>query len=78
MAAEFGAANDRFWEFHDALFENQQQLGLALYAAIATEAGLDAARLRAALEAARVLSKPSAPTSTGAYAAASTVHRPFS
>jgi protein-disulfide isomerase len=55
MAAEFGAAHDRFWEFHDALFENQEQLGPALYAAIANEAGLDAARLRAALEAAEYL-----------------------
>jgi len=50
MAAEFGAAHKRFWEFHDALFENQQQLGPDLYAAIAAEVGLAAAQIPAALE----------------------------
>jgi protein-disulfide isomerase len=51
MAAEFGAAHDRFWEFHDALFESQTRLGLDLYAAIVAKLGLDVAQLRAALEA---------------------------
>lgn len=55
MAAEFGAANERFWEFHDALFENQERLGLPLYASVATELGLDVAQLRASLEASEYL-----------------------
>ena len=50
ITAEFGAANERFWEVHDALFENQQALGIALYDSIATELGLDVDALHAALE----------------------------
>ena len=30
VTAEFGAANKRFWEVHDALFENQQRSGSRL------------------------------------------------
>jgi protein-disulfide isomerase len=55
MTAEFGGAHDRFWEVHDALFENQEQLGLDLYDAIVTELELDPAQLRAALEAGEYL-----------------------
>ena len=51
MTAEFGAVHGRFWKVHDALFENQQRLGAPLYQAIVTELQLDAAQLRAALEA---------------------------
>ncbi len=51
MAAEFGAAHERFWEFHDALFENQSRLGVDLYAAIVAKLRLDVAQLNAALEA---------------------------
>lgn len=51
MTAEFGAIHGRFWKVHDALFENQQRLGAPLYQAIITELELDAAQLRAALEA---------------------------
>jgi protein-disulfide isomerase len=51
MAAEFGATHGSFWKVHDALFENQQTLGAALYHAIVTELHLNAAQLRAALEA---------------------------
>ena len=57
MAAEFGAAHARFWEFHDALFENQTRLGVDLYTAIVAELGLEVARLRAALEASEYLEK---------------------
>ena len=42
---------DHFWEFHDALFENQSRLGADLYAAIVAKVGLDVAQLQAALEA---------------------------
>jgi protein-disulfide isomerase len=51
MTAEFGAAHGRFWNVHDALFENQKKLGAALYQAIVTEVQLNVAQLRAALEA---------------------------
>jgi protein-disulfide isomerase len=50
MTAEYGAAHAHFWEIHDALFENQQRLGLELYGEIVMELGLDAKELRAALE----------------------------
>jgi protein-disulfide isomerase len=48
--AEFAAAHGRFWEVHDALYENQEELGTELYVAIVTQVGLDAGQLRAALE----------------------------
>ena len=57
MTAEFGGAKGRFWEVHDALFENQQRLGATLYAAIVTQLGLDANELHAALENATYESK---------------------
>jgi protein-disulfide isomerase len=38
--AEFSAAQRRFWETHDLLFENQEQLSDALYSALAEELGL--------------------------------------
>jgi len=51
MTAEFGASHGRFWEVHDALYENQQQLGAALYDTIVSELGLEPKKLHAALEA---------------------------
>lgn len=51
MTAEFGAAHARFWETHDALYENQEDLGGPMYESIVTELGLDADELQAALEA---------------------------
>ena len=50
MTAELAAAKGRFWEAHDALYENQEQLGPELYAAIVTRLGIDAGELDAALE----------------------------
>ena len=49
-SAEFAAAHGKFWEMHDALFENQEELGEELYAEIATELELDVADLGDALE----------------------------
>lgn len=40
-AAECAADQDKFWEYHDALFENQGSLGRATYESIATDLGLD-------------------------------------
>jgi protein-disulfide isomerase len=50
MTAEFGAAKGMFWQVHDALFENQQRLGAALYDTIVTKLGLAKADLHASLE----------------------------
>ena len=47
--AEFAATQDKFWEMHDALFENQDRLGPDLYEELAEELGLDPAALSASL-----------------------------
>jgi protein-disulfide isomerase len=49
-SAEFAGSREKFWEFHDALFENQEQLGGALYLKLAQELGLSPQELRASLE----------------------------
>lgn len=49
--AEFAAANGKFWEMHDAIFENQQELGMALFAALAEGLKLSTAKLERALTA---------------------------
>ena len=48
--AEFAGTRGRFWEAHDALYENQQQLGMPLYAALATGLGLPTTELLIAIE----------------------------
>jgi len=48
--AEFAAAQGRFWEMHDLLFENQEQLSEALYSELVQELGLSPAALRQAIE----------------------------
>ena len=48
--AEFAAAQGRFWEMHDLLFENQEQLSEALYSQLAEELGLSPTALRQVLE----------------------------
>ena len=48
--AEFAAAQGRFWEMHDLLFENQEQLSEALYSELAEGLGLSPTSLRQALE----------------------------
>lgn len=47
--AEFAGANGRFWEMHDALYENQDRLGLPLYVKWAVELGLAEDELRRSL-----------------------------
>ena len=49
-AAEAAAAQGRFWEMHDVLFENQDALELDDLASYAAELGLDANRLVAEIE----------------------------
>jgi protein-disulfide isomerase len=48
--AEFAAAHARSWEMHDGLYENQDELGLPLYLALAESLDLRAADLTEALE----------------------------
>lgn len=49
--AEFAATRDRFWEMHDAIYENQQSLSLAMLFELAKELGLSTAELEPALSA---------------------------
>jgi protein-disulfide isomerase len=48
--AEFAGANGKFWQMHDALYENQEQLGGDLYLELARSLGLSGDALRKALE----------------------------
>jgi protein-disulfide isomerase len=47
--AEFAAAHGRFWEMHDAIFENQQDLGLELLRELTEKLGLSVQALDRAL-----------------------------
>jgi protein-disulfide isomerase len=44
--AEFAGAHGRFWEMHDALYENQDRLGPPLFIALAEALGLSKLALR--------------------------------
>jgi protein-disulfide isomerase len=48
--AEWAASHHRFWEMHDALYENQAMLGLPLYLSLANGLRLSEEELSAALE----------------------------
>jgi len=48
-SAEYAGAKGKFWEMHDALFENQEQLGEALYRELAQELELPPEELLAAV-----------------------------
>jgi protein-disulfide isomerase len=48
--AEYAGTKDKFWEMHDALFENQEQLGGTLYLKLAQGLGLSPQELREAVE----------------------------
>ena len=47
--AEFAAVHGKFWEMHDAIFENQDELSVDLLAELAGELGLSQSKLAAAL-----------------------------
>lgn len=49
-SAEFAGAHGKFWEMHDGIYENQEQLGLPLLFALAAALGLPESDLREALE----------------------------
>ena len=48
--AEFSGANNRFWEMHDLIFENQERLGLTLLLELTQRLGLPVKDLEKALE----------------------------
>jgi protein-disulfide isomerase len=50
-SAEFAADGGRFWEMHDAIFENQENIGLSLFLNLAQELQLSVAGLEQALAA---------------------------
>jgi protein-disulfide isomerase len=47
--AEYAGAHGRFWEMHDAIYENQDRLGVPLFLALAGVLGLPESGLRNAL-----------------------------
>ena len=49
-AAEFAAAHGKFWEMHDALYENQNRLGAELFRELAANLHLDPRALGVALD----------------------------
>ncbi len=48
--AEFAAAKGKFWEMHDALYQEQDKLSDAFLSELATRLGMDAEALTTALE----------------------------
>ncbi|WP_282271576.1 DsbA family protein [Stenotrophomonas sp. PS02298] len=50
ITAEYAAAHGRFWDAHDALFRNQQQLGELVYRELMRELGLPEEGLAAAMD----------------------------
>src|SRR5258705_2162662 len=48
-AAEFAGAHRRFWDMHDAIYENQAALGLSLMLALARKLGLSDMAMGAAI-----------------------------
>jgi protein-disulfide isomerase len=48
--AEFAGSKGKFWEMHDLLYENQADLGGALYQKLAKDLGLSASDLGKSLE----------------------------
>ncbi len=51
QASEAAAAQGRFWEYHDALFQAQPKLSLKTMLAVAKDLGLDGGRIEAEIEA---------------------------
>jgi protein-disulfide isomerase len=63
--AEFAGAHKKFWEMHDLLFENQEQLGLPLYQELTETLGLPVEHLIEALETGKFTAKVRADFSSG-------------
>ncbi|MFN8163075.1 MAG: DsbA family protein [Solirubrobacterales bacterium] len=52
-ASEAAAAQDRFWEYHDALFQAQPKLSRQIMLEVGGDLGLDAGRMAAEIDSAR-------------------------
>jgi protein-disulfide isomerase len=63
--AEFAGAHGKFWEMHDLLFENQDQLGNELFQNLAEQLGLSSPDLSASLESAEYRKRVKADFSGG-------------
>ena len=63
--SEYADAHKKFWEMHDLLFENQDQLGLPLYVELAGRLGLPVERLIEALETGEFTAKVRSDFSSG-------------
>ena len=63
--SEFAGTRKKFWEMHDLLFENQEQLGSPLYQELAETLGLPGALLIEALEAGEFTPKVRSDFSSG-------------
>ena len=50
VTARCAGAQGRYWEMHDALFDNQGRLGAELYAKLARQLKLDEAKFSACIE----------------------------
>ncbi|WP_131539059.1 DsbA family protein [Pedobacter nototheniae] len=50
LAAEAAALQDKFWEMHDALYENQHRISDDLFEELATKIGLDMDQYRKDIE----------------------------
>ena len=57
QAAEAAAIQDKFWEMHEALFRNQQQLGEVDFDHLALKLGLELYRFTADLGSDRVIER---------------------
>ena len=70
VAAECAGEQGKFWEFHDALFQRQSELGPALYDDVAKKLGIDLDRFHASIQshrhAAQIQSDMSAGSALGA------------
>jgi|TARA_Y100000310_G_scaffold63439_2_gene58868 protein-disulfide isomerase len=49
-ASECADEQEKFWEYHDALYENQQGLGSDLYIQLAQQLGLDADKFKTCID----------------------------
>lgn len=53
VVAEFAGQHGQFWAAHDALYDNQDQLGPELYASLVQSLGLEVEALQAAFDSGR-------------------------
>lgn len=67
-AAEFAAAEGKFWEMHDAIFEHQTRLSLSMLTRQAEALGLDGEAAREAIEDERFEERIAADAAGGAKA----------